>query len=240
MIKGHLTICKIYKDGTKETVLDHANMITAGLGSAFLDIQKREGSTVPSDYAPAYFQVGNGTSINFNAVDTSSFIYQLSSPLSFLQYGEDTEVELVERYRGFFASSTDGINFKELEQTKAPLSSVVFSGSDEQFVEITPGSVTKNFLDSFESQIVLDENTANGISITEFGLFAKNPKGLLRDSPLMMAYRSFNPIAKTPAFTLMINWTIGFLGLDANPDDHFHSGDTVKTDEITKRGFEIR
>ena len=70
--------------------------------------------------------------------------------------------------------------------------------------------------------------------------FAKNPKGLLRDSPLMMAYRSFNPIAKTPAFTLMINWTIGFLGLDANPDDHFHSGDTVKTDEITKRGFEIR
>jgi hypothetical protein len=222
MIKGHITICKVYKDGTKETVLDRANMITAGLGSAFLDIQKGQGSRFPADYAPAYFQVGTGAP-SFNAVDTSGFWYQVCAPLSWDQYGTDTDLDIQEKYRGFFASSINGA-YQELEQTKAPLSSVVFSGEDGYFAEVVKGSVTKNFLDSFESQIVLDEKTANGLAITEIGLFARNPKGFYQESPLLMAYRSFNALNKTEQFSLVINWSIGFLGLDSNVDNHFHSG----------------
>lgn len=222
MIKGHITICKVYKDGTKETVLDRANMITAGLGSSFLDIQKGQGSRFPADYAPAYFQVGTGAP-SFNAVDTSGFWYQVCAPLTWDQYGTDTDLDIQEKYRGFYASST-GEDYQELEQTEAPLSSVVFSGADGYFAEITRGSVTKNFLDSFESQIVLDEKTANGLAITEIGLFARNPKGFYQESPLMMAYRSFAALNKTAEFSLIINWSIGFLGLDSNVDDHFHAG----------------
>ena len=227
MIKGHITICKVYRDGTKETVLDRANMITAGLGSSFLDIQKGEGSRFPSDYAPAYFQVGTGAP-SFNAVDTSGFWYQVCAPLTWDQYGTDTDLNIHEKYRGFYASSVmDGV-YKELEQTKAPVSSVVFSGTDGYFADITRGSVTKNFLDSFESQIVLDEKTANGLAITEIGLFARNPKGFYQESPLLMAYRSFNALNKTKEFSLIINWTIGFLGLDSNVDDHFHQGNRTR------------
>ena len=224
MIKGHITICKVYKDGTKETVLDRANMITAGLGSSFLDIQKGEGSRFPSDYAPAYFQIGTG-SPSFNAVDTSGFWYQVCAPLTWNQYGVDTELTIQEKYRGFYASSVIDGGYNELEQVASPLSSVVFSGSDGYFADITKAAVTKHFLDSFEAQIVLDENTANGLAITEIGLFAKNPKGFYQDSPVMMAYRSFAALNKTKEFSLMINWTIGFLGLDSNVDNHFSQGD---------------
>ena len=224
MISGHITICKVYSDGTKETVLDRANMIVALLGSSFLDIQRGVGSTIAADYAPAYFQIGTGAP-SFNAVDTSGFWYQVCAPLSWQQYGEDTDLTVVERYRGFYASSViDGV-YQELEQTKAPLSSVVFSGSDGYFANISKGSVTKNFLDSFEAQIVLDENTANGLALTEVGLFAKNPKGFYLDTPVMMAYRSFAALNKTSEFSLVINWSIGFLGLDSNVDNHYSTGD---------------
>jgi hypothetical protein len=228
MISGHITICKVYKDGTEETVLDRANMIVAGLGSSFLDIQKGVGSTVAADYAPAYFQIGTGAP-SFNAVDTSGFWYQVCAPISWQQYGEDTDLTITERYRGFYASSViDGI-YQELEQTKAPLSSVIFSGSDGYFANIARGSVTKNFLDSFEAQIVLDENTANGLALTEVGLFAKNPKGFYLDTPVMMAYRSFAALNKTSEFSLVINWSIGFLGLDSNVDNHYSTGDIPNT-----------
>lgn len=223
MIKGHITICKVYKDGTKETVLDRANMITAGLGSSFLDIQKGVGSTFPSDYGPAYFQLGTG-SPTFHALETSSFIYQVCAPLSWEQYGEDSSLTIEERYRGFYASSTTGGIYEELLETSAPLSAAVFSGADQYFGNIIGGRVTKHFLDSFESQIVLDENTANGLALTEIGLFSKNPKGFYQDSPVLIAYRNFGALNKTAEFTLIINWSIGFLGQSRDVDNYYHGG----------------
>lgn len=224
MIRGHVTVCKVYKDGTKEVVLDRANMITAGLGSSFLDIQLGGGSTFPVDYGPTYFQLGTGA-VPIAATDTSSFFYKLKTPFGFADYGEDTDLNVNQLYRGFNASSSpqvdDGKTYTELYGTSAPLSSVVFSGTDEYFGDIIPGSVTKFYMDSFESQIVLDEQTANGQAITEIGLFARNPKGFYQDSPLLLAYRSFAALNKTEEFSLVINWTIGFLGLSSNIDDHY-------------------
>jgi len=217
MIKGHVTICKVYSDGTKEVVLDKANLITAGLGSSYIDILQGGGSLSPADYTPAYFQLGTST-IDYSADSaTSSYFYQLSTPLHWSAYGEDTDLTIVKRYRGFNASSTTPLvanaTWGELFLTSALLSACTFSGSDEYFSYVQGRNITKFFMDSFEAAIVLDENTANGQAITEVGLFSKNPKGLHEDSPVLMAYRSFSAVNKEKIFSLVIHWTIGFLGL---------------------------
>jgi hypothetical protein len=237
MISGHVTVCKVYKDGTQETVLDRANLITAGLGSSFLDIQQDAGSTYSDDYAPAYFQLGTDTIDYHTAWDTSTFFYQVCAPFGWSDYGEDTDLDIVERYRGFNASTVDGgASYTELLETSAPLSAITFSGEDQYFAKITEAKVSKIFMDSFEAQIVLDENTANGKAITEVGLFARNPKGYYEDSPLLMAYRSFAALNKTSEFSLIINWTIGFLGLTNNVDDHY-TGDNSSESGLSLGGI---
>ena len=227
MISGHITVCKIYSDGSKETILDKANLVTAGMGSSFLDIQQNAGSLYIEDYAPRYFQVGTD-SIGFTHTpprQASATFYQLSAPFDWEDYGLDTEVELVKRYRGFNASASpdvdSGNTYHELLNTSAPLSAVTFSGEDQYFGRVTEGRITKYFVDSFESEIILDENSGNGKSITELGLFAKNPKGFGQDSPLLMAYKSFDPIVKTAEYSLVIHWAVGFLGISNQIDSHY-------------------
>ena len=225
MINGHITICKVYNDGTKEVVLDKSNLVTAGLGSSFIDIQKGGGSRHSSDYAPYYFQVGT-SDIAWSGVvrEASSTFYQLSSPLEWSGYGDDTDLIIVQRYRGFNASTEDTVapySYTELLNTNASLSSIIFSGADQYFGQIKEGRTTKYFMDSFESEIVLDENTANGNSISEVGLFARNPKGFQEDSPLLMAYKSFTAIPKTKDFSIVMHWSIGFLGLNNTVDTYF-------------------
>ena len=227
MISGHITVCKIYKDGTKETVLNKSNLVTAGMGSSFLDIQQNAGSPYIEDYTPRYFQVGTNT-IGYGPPHTrqaSATFYQLSAPFDWEDYGRDTDIELVKRYRGFNASVSpdveSGNTYFELLNTSAPLSAVTFSGEDQYFGEVTEGRISKYFVDSFESEIILDENSGNGKSITELGLFAKNPKGFGQDSPLLMAYRSFDPIVKTAEYSLVIHWAVGFLGLSNQIDSHY-------------------
>ena len=82
MLKGHITICKIYSDGTKETVLNKANLITAGLGSSFIDIQVAGGSSFTEDYAPRYFQVGTSDIGYTGTGAASATFYHLSAPFS--------------------------------------------------------------------------------------------------------------------------------------------------------------
>jgi hypothetical protein len=230
MISGHITVCKVYKDGTEEMVLDKANLVTAGLGSSFLDIQQNAGSDFIGDYTPRYFQVGTGV-IGWSGTvrEASSTFYQLSAPFSWQDYGLDTDIELFKRYRGFNASTVDGgVSYTELLNTSAALSAVTFSGEDQYFGQVTEGRVSKFFVDSFESEIVLDENSGNGKSISEVGLFAKNPKGFGADSPLLMAYKNFDAIDKTADYSLVIHWSIGFLGISTQVDEHYtgHFGNT--------------
>ena len=213
MIRGQLTVCKIYSDGTSEEVFSESNMITAGLGAAFLDIMHRSGSAFAEDYRPRYFQFGTGTrTLPSNA--TSSIFFKLDTPLDWAGYGEDSDMEIYERYRGFYASSNDGgLTYGEVEYADPVFSSVVFSGSDEYFAQIRGQHVTRLYYDSFESLIVLDNNSGNGSTISEVGLFAKNPKGYVYDSPLLMAYKSFTGIAKTSDFALSFRWNIGYVGI---------------------------
>jgi hypothetical protein len=227
MVKGHVTICKIYKDGTQEIVLDEDNLITAGLGYTLADIAMQAGSNFSTDYMPAYIQLGTDT-IDYNtSLATSSYFYQVSAPFGFSDYGENTDLEIVERYRGALVSCTD-INVSPpscsaMLFTDTFLSSTLYSGVDEYFAVVPPDSVTRFVLDSFEVAFTLNEDSGNGKAITELGLFSKNPKGLGQDSPLLIAYRKFTAINKTSDFSLVINWSIGFLGL-SNNIDNFSTG----------------
>lgn len=225
MIKGHITICKVYSDGTQETVLNQANLVTAGLGSSLIDIQMGGGSDYVDGYGPYYFQVGT-SSVDYSTKfdnNVSANFYRLSTAFDWKDYGEDTDYMIEKRYRGFYASSEGG-EYKEMYGASAALSATIFSGSDDYFAKVTEGRITKVFLDSFESEIILDENTGNGKLISEVGLFAKNPKGFKEDTPILMAYRSFAGIPKTKEFSLVIHWSIGFLGLSRNIDDHYSGG----------------
>jgi len=226
MVNGHLTICKIYKDGTKEIVLDKSNMITKGLGSSLIDILEGRGAVYHEDFVPYYFQVGTSSVDTLKFIsDTSAYFYQLSSPLSWSEYGDDTDLILDERYRGFYASTVDdGLTYGELYGTSGALSAVVFSGTNQYFGEVPPTKISRVYLDSFEAVIVLDEKTANDKNISEIGLFSKNPRGFRGDSPLLIAYKSFTPVPKSSAFSLVMHWRIGFLGLTTNVDEVFGDG----------------
>ena len=147
MARGHVTICKIYKDGTQEVVLDQHNLITAGLGYALVDINQGAGSQFASDFAPYYFQLGTSTIDYDDSVATSSYFYQLSTPFDWNDYGDDTELDIVKRYRGFIASSLNvtaaSPTYSELLLTSSLLSSTIFSGSDEYFAVVQPSLVSK-------------------------------------------------------------------------------------------------
>tara|TARA_R110002051_G_scaffold1143_8_gene5829 strand:+ start:20570 stop:21304 length:735 start_codon:yes stop_codon:yes gene_type:complete len=228
MVKGHVTICKIYKDGTQEIVLDEDNLTTNGLSYSLAEISMGAGSEYAEDFPPAYFQVGTDT-IGYNtSLAISSHFYQLSAPFDWTDYGDETTLEVVKRYRGVLASCTD-INVSPpscsaLLLTSSLLSSTLYSGVDEYFAVIPPEYISKIFMDSFEVEFTLDENSGNGKAITEVGLFSKNPKGLSQDSPLLIAYRKFTAITKTSDFSLVIRWSVGFLGVSNNVDNHDTGG----------------
>ena len=224
MIKGHVSVCKVYKDGTREVVVDKNNIITAGLGLAFLDMQQSIGSTDIRDYSPAYFQLGTDQ-IDYEGTEASSSFYQVCAPFTWVDYGEDSGLKICNKYRGFYTSSTDGgITYSELLNTSAGLSDVLLSGVDEDFACIPFENITKYRFDSFETSIYLDSDTANGKSISEIGLFAKNPKGYKQDSPILMAYNKFTAIPKQEDFDLEISWVIGFLGVASEIDNSYSDG----------------
>ena len=217
MISGHITITKIFSDGKEEKVLDKHNLVTAGLGSSFIDLLTDNGSNFVEDYSPRYFQLGTDT-IGGDSLDTSAHFYRVSSAFDWDDYGPDCGFDIEERSRGFLASSIDGITYNEMINTSAAFSAVVFSGTDEYFGTITPTYLSKTFLDSFTAEIVLDENCANGTTISELGLFSKNPKGRKDDYPLLIAYKKFDPITKTEDFTIVVHWSVGFIGVSNQVD----------------------
>ena len=240
MISGHITICKIYNDGAKEVVLDKANLITVGLGTSFCDLIQSKGSNDAGDFAPGYFQVGTGQ-IGGALLTTSAIFYQLSSPFSWEEYGEDTDIDVEERYRCFNASTDNGgVSYSELLLTSSVYSSMIYSGIDGFFGVLPPSRRTKYLMDSYESEIVMDEKTGNGQAITELGLFIKNPRGLSEDSPLLVAYKRFDAINKNPTFTIVVHWTIGYLGV-SNATDYVYTGvalDSSRIDSIqNRRGY---
>lgn len=229
MISGHISICKVYKDGTKEIVLDKHNLVTAGLGLTIANLFTGVGSKFVEEYSPRYFQLGTDT-IGYEDTTTSAYFYKLSGALDWQAYGPDSDIEVKKKYRGFLVSSNDdGATYNEhLLASATSYSSIIYSGVDAYFGVVSPTKVTKYYMDSFSSEIVIDENSANGQSITEVGLFAKNPRGIREDSPFLLAYKKFNAIPKTAEFSIVMHWTIGFIG-GSSVDNHYTPGSRTNT-----------
>ena len=132
-----------------------------------------------------YFQLGKGT------VQTVSSIVALHTPLTQTEYGS-TQLEIATHNKVNTGGAT----------------------TEQVFVKFDQSMVTKPAKDQVQFIIDLDVDSANGISITEIGLFATDPfnhetfLGTL--GSLLCAYRGFTAISKSAAFALNFKWTLEF------------------------------
>jgi hypothetical protein len=77
------------------------------------------------------------------------------------------------------------------------------------FAKMMPDNITKITPNGAHHRIEIDLAMANGQTISEVGLFAKNPEGQPNnDRPLMMAYKTFTPLTKESDFSFVFDWTI--------------------------------
>ena len=221
-MKGHLKVTEIYDDHER-VVLDDDNMITAGFVIDIVSVLTGEALDIPN-IKQAYFQIG-ASAMTLPTTDASDIFYHLSAPLSTtLQYGEGTCLELDKLNRSFLASS-DNVTvspavYQEMLFLSAPVSSITPSAelTKQIFVPIGEENITKNYLGSVEVRIELDKNTANGILLREFGLYAKNPNSYKKDKPLLIAYKSLHPtkpLTKSDQFKLLIEWSVGVLSINS-------------------------
>jgi len=196
-VRGHLQIAKVYKDKPEEIVFDDPNVITSGLSVGLAHFFTGSGSNSIIDYHFDRFQVG------VSGDDAAgSGIYQLSGPLS-----------SVEEY------GLQAVNFSVVSGYQIN-NGIVSTNKDNAFGLIPFRNVTRINETSVRYTIILDEDTANygnyayrqsgDMSLSEIGLFMKNPRGLADDASILVAYRKFTQILKTSDFSLVFRWTINF------------------------------
>jgi hypothetical protein len=194
-VKGHLTISKLYKNGSEEVVFDDHNIIVSGMGVALSHLFALSGSDSILDYQIDRFQVGvsGGTALELYSRN------QLSGALSSIsEYGLDSNVITTSGYQ-ILNNSVVGFAtwFGLIPQQN-------ISRIDDTTVRYT---------------IVLDENACNAAnvvrnsnqkSINEIGLFVKNIKNNDPEAPILVAYRHFDEIKKTSDFSIIFRWSINF------------------------------
>lgn len=196
-VRGYLQISKVYKDKPEEIVFDDHNVIVSGMGVGLSHFFTGSGADTIVDYQNDRFQVGvSGPPLGGSV----SSIYQLSGPLSSItEYGVATNFAVVSGY--------------QIEN------GVVSPTKDSVFGYIPFKNVTRINETSVRYTIILDEDSANytnyvrdasTTSLTEIGLFMKNPRGLADDASILVAYRAFTQILKTSDFSLVFRWTINF------------------------------
>lgn len=193
-IQGHLTISKVYGDGTEEIVFDDHNIIVSGMGVALAHMFALSGSNSILDYQIDRFQLGiSGASV----LETSSR-YELSSPLSSLF-----------EYAGVAGNvyATSGFAIKN----NTILTSPTWYGI------IPSHNVTRIDDTTVRYTIYIDQESCNNlsrglvnVSLNEIGLFVKNVKSSDPVAPILVAYRSFSSIRKTSDFSLVFRWSINF------------------------------
>lgn len=194
-IKGHLTITKIYRDGTEELVFDDHNIIVSGMGVALAHAFGVSGSNSILDYQIDRFQLGisGGPSLELSTT------YQLSSPLSSMFEYAGTNGNVL---------TTSGYQIKNDSIITTP---------PAIYGIIPPHNITRVDPVTVRYTILIDLDSCNNISrnniesnLSEIGLFVKNIKSNNPVAPILVAYRSFSKIRKTSDFALVFRWSINF------------------------------
>lgn len=186
-IKGHLQISKLYRDGREEVIFDDENTIVSGMGVGLAYLFTLSGSQSILDYQIDRFQVGVSGNSALQVVSTNS----LSGPLSSLaEYGTDSDLNLV-----------------IYNQVKTPEGNAIFA-------LIPAHKISRVNATTVRYTIILDQDACNdltrngnSVSLSEIGLFMKNPRFSPAGS-ILVAYKSHSPIKKTNEFSLAYRWNI--------------------------------
>jgi hypothetical protein len=185
-ITGHLTISKKDKEtGQEEVLFDDHNVIVSGLGVGLSYLFTGSGSNSIVDYQIDRFQLGVSGGSELEVSST----YELSSPLSFADYGAEANSYIEQGTQITNGADTTGV----------------------AFVLIPPSKVTRINDRSVRYTLVIDDEMANDATnpLNEVGLFMKNPTGSVgQTKSILVAYRTFSDIAKTSDFSLIFRWTI--------------------------------
>lgn len=192
-IKGHLTISKLFKDGTEEVVFDDHNIIVDGMGIALAHLFSTSGSVSILDYQIDRFQVGVSGQPSREVTTTQN----LADPIGLI--------------------TTYGTNSNVLAVSAHQILNGAINTTPRAYGIIPQQNITKIDSTTVRYTIVLDEQSCNGIirssqpaPLNEIGLFVKNIKGAEVDAPILVAYRYFNNITKTDNFSLVFRWSINF------------------------------
>jgi hypothetical protein len=195
--KGHLEVVKLYDDHEEVVFSDH-NVICSGLAANMAAMYSSSGLDV-SSYQMNIFQLGEGTDATIGDTVVPNV---LQTPLDWSSYGENALMAL---------DKTTG--------TLQDLSDASLS-TGEAFLVLPQTYVDKVNDSTVRWNLHVDENTANGQTLTEIGLFTNNPfeKDLTAEERItwICAYRFFGDpstgqgIYKTQHFALVFKWTIQF------------------------------
>jgi hypothetical protein len=192
-INGHLTISKVYRNGTEEIVFDDHNIIVSGMGVALAHLFALSGSDSILDYQIDRFQVGIGGNSSREVYATND----LSSPLSsFAEYGLNGDILTASGY--------------QIKNNSVVVNRVYYGVIPQQ-------NVSRIDSNTVRYTIVIDDLSCNNITrlgaskpLNEIGLFIKNIKNNFPVAPILVAYRKFSDIVKTEEFSLVFRWSINF------------------------------
>jgi len=240
-MKGQVTVTKVYKDGSKETIMkDSCNVLTDGFGMNIASMLNAYPDAQADRFHFKYFQVGVSSyyqNLDFVSVGndntewayslplaTHNNFYELSSALTSVdQYGTDGDLEVVER-----EILTVSNPFKPQEKLNYTKKSVLLAKLyDHPTTNITDQSVN--------TKITIDRESLNGIAIREFGLFSENPEGTFLPTAVLAAYKSLpEPIVKNDEFSLDIEWVIKLNQSPTRTQEYYdvwelkHIGDVIR------------
>ena len=185
-IKGYLEVVKIFPDGREEIHFSDKNVITSGMGATLLQAFNAPGTVDLAHFQITEFQLG----VSGDATQQVSSTGSLSASLSAAsQYGASAGFE-------------------------THLGTLVESGNltyNQVFAIIPWAYIKKLTPNRVLYTIRLDENSCNGLTLNEVGLFSKNAlQTTPRESKLLCAYRYFSALLKEDGFSVLFRWVIEF------------------------------
>ena len=226
----------------KELIYTSPNISTFSFPQKICDLltDDLEGSTA-YPFEIGYFQVGQSAHTNI----LSNSFFELAHPLSKEEYGRFASNDIQERFQIVVK------NPFVVEQA------YVFDKKKAAFARLE--NSRKSLLNTITSnrlllQLTLDEHTANGVDISEIGVFVNNGvEG--REEPALVAYKAFGitdgagtsiSIPKTEDYELIFEWAITLEenvqttpvvnSTETNPDNQALTADTYLPTEVNPNG----
>lgn len=199
---GHL---KIYKDtgDSLEKLQEYDNIITIGFAVNVVNLLTGNPNNPVENIAPTHCQIGTGVVDYIQGGTSNNFFYELKSALTKAQYGRNQKRKIITKNQ--ITSINNEIN--PIQENAVTTQSA--------FLQIPKSSIILKKESGIQVRIIIDKNTANGLTLREIGLFtgdASNP----RDKTLALScYKQFSPIQKTSDYSLIFDWTIQVTDFDA-------------------------